>query len=267
MLNPLRDSLQATLAERSIADALRSWALPLGCPMGYLQHQRSATVEREWDKEPVVRTFTRDGVGLVSVPSADALDLALDEAETETLLSLTRREARPGSVVELRAVQLMVSEDPAALALLDIGTLLPRGKTIAALVYDPAPIVLDMLRNDVTPWEWKQAGGLEPAIRRVGALSGGVLVALASMDAPVGHLARVRVLVAPRHRRLGFGRVVLHALSRHVLDAGLLPYYRLSMNDLAARAMMRAVGFVTFAKSLTMRAASLQPVDSVYAGI
>ena len=81
---------------------------------------------------------------------------------------------------------------------------------------------------------------------------GGVLVALATVDAPQGRLARVRVLVSPRHRRMGYGRAVLHALVRHVLSQGFIPFVRLAVGDLAARTLASTVGFVAFARALTL---------------
>ncbi len=251
MSNSSKD-LRASLADRSVADALRSCAIPMGCPVGFLERHRVATVERMCDDEPVVRTFVRDAVGVVSVPCEEEVDLGLDPAEVEELLSLTRLEAAPGSVIELRSARLTVSDDPAAVELLDESTLAPSPRVTGMLVYDPRRDVLDMLRHDVTSRDWNDGGGNVESPHRVGALQGGVLVALATVDAPRGRLARVRVLVSPKHRRMGYGRVVLHALARHVLNQGFTPFARLAVGDLAARALATTVGFVSFARSLTL---------------
>jgi len=251
--------LRASLAHRSVADALRSYAMSLGCPVGYLERQHVATVERQGDEHQVVRTFVRDGVGLVSVLSG-AEELGLKPAEVEALLSLTRREASPGSVIALRTARLTVSDDPAAVALLDEPTLSPAPKVAGMLVYDPSRFVLDMLRHDVSPDAWNEGGGRLDSPHRVGALQGGVLVALATVEAPEGLLARVRVLVSPRHRRMGYGHAVVHALVRHVLSQGLLPVVRLAVGDHAARALASTVGFASFAQALTLH---VHQVDAV----
>ncbi len=251
MLNSSKD-LRASLAERSVADALRSCAMPLGCPVGFLEHHRVASIARMCDTEPVVRTFVRDAIGLVSVPCEEEVDLGLDPSEVQELISLTRLEAAPGSVIALRSARLTVGEDPAAVALLDECTIAPLPWVAGMLVYDPRADVLDMLRHDVSAWEWSEGGGNSESPHRVGALQGGVLVALASVDAPSGRLARVRVLVSPRHRRMGYGRAVLHALVRHVLSQGFIPFVRVAVGDLAARALATTVGFVSFARSLTL---------------
>ncbi len=247
------NDLRASLANRSVADALRSCAVPLGCPVGFLEQQRVATVERLYSDELVVRTFVRDAVGVVSVPCEDEVDLGLDPADVQELLSLTRLEAAPGSVIELRGARLTVGDDPAAVELLDECTIAPSPRVAGTLVYDPRRDVLDMLRHDVSAREWNDAGGNVDAPHRVGAMQGGVLVALATVDAPHGRLARVRVLVSPQYRRRGYGRVVLHALVRHVLSQGFTPLARLAVGDLAARALATTVGFVAFARSLTLR--------------
>ena len=254
--------LRASLDARSVADALRSYAMSLGCPVGYLERQRVATVERHGDEQRVVRTFVRDAVGLVSVPCTEDVDLGLEPAEVEELLSLTRREASPGSVIALRTARLTVSDDPSAVELLDESTLSPAPKVAGMLVYDPSRFVLDMLRHDVSPDAWNEGGGGLDSPHRVGALQGGVLVALATVEAPEGLLARVRVLVSPRHRRMGYGHAVVHALVRHVLSQGLLPVVRLAVRDHAARALARTVGFVSFAHSLTLHVTSVDVVAS-----
>jgi GNAT superfamily N-acetyltransferase len=251
MSNSFRN-LPVALADRSVAEALRSCAMPLGCPVGFLERHRVATVERLRGDQPVVRTFVRDAIGLVSVPFEGECDLGLDPTDVQDLITLTRLELSPGSVIALRSTRLTVSEDPAAVELLDEGTLSPSPSVAGVLVYDPRRTVLDMLRHDVSPQEWDEGGGNLDAPHRVGALQGGVLVALATVDAPQGKLARVRVLVSPRHRRAGYGRVVLHALVRHVLSQGFIPFVRLTVGDLAARALASTVGFVSFARALTL---------------
>lgn len=251
MSNSSQD-LGAFLADRSVSEALRSYALLLGCPLGFLERHRVATVERFGDDEPVVRTFVRDAVGLVSVPCGDKVDLGLDTTEVQALLSLTRLEATPGAVVELRAARLTVSDDPAAVGLLDERTIAPSPRSPGMLVYDPSRAALDMLRHDVSSVEWKDGGGDIEAPHRVGVMQGGVLVALATVEAPCGHLARLRVLVAPRQRGQGHGRVVLHTLARHVLNQGFTPVSLLADDDRGANALARTVGFVSFARSLTL---------------
>lgn len=158
----------------------------------------------------------------------------------------------PGSVIEIGSTRFTVSSDPAAVELLDDSTIGPLPAIAGTLVYDPRPDVLAMLRHDVSPSEWNACGGNLDSPHRVGAMQGGVLVALASVDAPAGRMARVRVLVSPRHRRMGYGAAVLHALARHVLSQGLTPFMRLAAGDLASRALATTVGFVGFARSLSL---------------
>ena len=135
------------------------------------------------------------------------------------------------------------------LALVDDQTITGEPGANAVLVYGPAPSLLETLRFDVSDEEWRVIAdsSSESAVRdrlRVGALRGGVLVALATASQPLGRLSRLRVLVNPAFRHLGLGHLVLHRAVRHVLREGLLPYATLVSTDLGARALARAVGFV-----------------------
>lgn len=246
-----RHPVGADLLDRSVADALRSYALPLGCPVGYLQEPRVVAHARAHGDDPDIHTFVRGGVGLVSLPDAGQLEIELDEIEE--LVALTRQDDAIGATVELRSARLIVGKDPAAMSVLDEQTLVHKRGAVASIVINPSRAVLDMLRNVVPPHEWSEGGGDAVAIHRVGALAGGVLVALATVEKPLGRMTRMRVIVDPTCRRRGFGRVVILELAKLVLREGLLPYCRLRASDVAARALANATGFVAFAQSLTMQ--------------
>jgi GNAT superfamily N-acetyltransferase len=115
-------------------------------------------------------------------------------------------------------------------------------------------MLLDTLRFDVSAEEWRAIAGVNDTgdVRdqlRVGALRGGVLVALATAAYPLGRLSRLRVLVNPAFRQVGLGHLVLHRAVQHVLRDGLLPYATLVSTDLGARALARAVGFVNVSRA------------------
>jgi GNAT superfamily N-acetyltransferase len=152
--------------------------------------------------------------------------------------------ARHGST----SVREPISADE-VLTMVDDQTLASEPRANAVLVYGPAPMLLETLRFDLSPEEWRP---FSPTLRgpsadrfRVGALRGGVLVALATAGAPVGRLSRLRVVVSPAFRQIGLGHLVLHRAVQAVLRDGLLPYATLVPTDLGARALARAVGFVT----------------------
>lgn len=134
------------------------------------------------------------------------------------------------------------------LAMVDEQTLTREPATTAVLVYGPASALLDTLRFDVSAAEWQAfANASESDVQqrlRVGAIRGGVLVALATASVPQGRLSRLRVLVSPAFRQIGLGHLVLHRAVQRVLHDGLLPYATLVSTDLGARALARAVGFV-----------------------
>jgi GNAT superfamily N-acetyltransferase len=140
------------------------------------------------------------------------------------------------------------------LAMVDDRTLTGEPGTNAVMVYAPAPMLLDTLRCDVTPAEWEGIAGNASTSDardqlRVGALRGGVLVALATAALPEGRLSRLRVLVNPAFRQLGLGHLVLHRAVQQLLHDGLLPYATLVSTDLGARALARAVGFVNVSRA------------------
>lgn len=258
MSDPATEFPSRSLAPRSVADVLRSCAAPLGVPVGYLEVQRVASVLREAGDEAEVRTFARGAVALVSLPSVDVHALDLDESSVQELIALTRNDASPGSIVVVNGVRLEIDEDPASLLAADAGTIdTSRRFPPAALVYDPKPTVLDMLRNDVSREDWAKGGGDLESPHRVGALAGGALVALASVETPLHHTARVRVVVARGQRRRGLGRLVLSTLATNVLRQGLIPHARLAHGDAGARALAASVGFVPFARTLTLRVSTV----------
>lgn len=239
-------------AERSIADALRSYAVPLGCPVGYLEQPRTVRLQRSKDDGGHICTFARGEVGVVSLPATAPFVPHVDDATVADLLEATRGDLTQGALLDVAGATMTLDDDP-LLTLLDQQTLRAQASRFASLVYEPREAILDDLRAEVAPLDWREGGGDFDSPRRVGALAGGSLVALATMESPIGRLARLRVVVAPTFRRRGFGRLVLHELSRRVLGEGHLPHARLSVGNLGAHALASAVGFVEFARSLTMR--------------
>lgn len=227
----------------------------MGCPVEYLEAPHVVAHERPPSDDTTIHTFAAGTVELVSLPSREDVDVDLDDADIDELIAATHIGAPPGGTIDLAKAQLIVAEDPVTLALADSWTLQRDPTTRRLLVIDPQPAVLDMLRAEVAPIEWREGGGDIAGTRRIGALSGGVLVALATVEPPMGRLARIRVIVSPSYRRRGLGRLVLLALARKALNEGLLPYCRLAMGNAAAHALASTAGFVAFARSLTMRIA------------
>lgn len=140
------------------------------------------------------------------------------------------------------------------LAMVDDRTLTSEPHATAVLVYGPASGLLDTLRFDVAPEEWQRFAQADDDAEvrerlRVGAMRGGVLVALATASTPEGRLSRLRVLVSPAFRQIGLGHLVLYRAVQNVLRDGLLPYATLASTDLGARALARAVGFVNVSRA------------------
>lgn len=140
------------------------------------------------------------------------------------------------------------------IAMVDERTITGEPSANAVLVYGPAPLLVDTLRVDVTPEEWQAFASIEQTPANgpswhIGALRGGVLVAMATAARPQGKLSRLRVVVSPAFRQLGLGHLVLHRAVQHVLREGLLPYATFVSTDLGARALAKAVGFVNITRA------------------
>ncbi len=254
MSDPNTDTVPRMLAPRSVADVLRSCAVPMGVPVAFLESARVSSVTREVGDDAVVHTFARGPVALVSLPNSDACDVDLDEQHVHELIGLTRNEEDPEAVVTINGVRLELDDEAATVVVADGATLVRTKPHVpAALVYDPRPMALDMLRHDVSAADWSKGGADLPSPHRVGALAGGVLVALASVEAASEHIARIRVVVATGQRRRGLGRLVLDTLASNIVKRGLIPYGRLAQGDAAGHALAAGVGFVPFARALTLR--------------
>lgn len=177
--------------------------------------------------------------------------LALAE---RTIAEALRVLAPAKALDESRSAQIMVPPDPIAdrsvLVLADERTLRAQPPASAVMVYEPTADALSQFRFDVGDREWEQHAA-SAAEQRVGAIRGGVLIALASMDRPEGHLARIRVLVSPAFRQRGLGHLVLHRLTTRMLQEGWLPWATLTAYDLTARALARTTGFVSLARQLS----------------
>jgi GNAT superfamily N-acetyltransferase len=178
--------------------------------------------------------------------------LALAE---RTIAEALRVFAPAGAHLDSRLVQIAPAPDMPAdrsvLVVADERTLQPEPPASAMLVYEPGGAALSTLRFDVGAADWERQVGAA-AQHRIGAIRGGVLIAVASMDPPEGRLARIRVLVSPTFRQRGFGHLVLHRLATRVLHGGLFPYARLAAHDLTARALAARTGFVTLARQMSV---------------
>lgn len=143
--------------------------------------------------------------------------------------------------------------DDELLAVVDQQTVTAEPAWKGVLVYEPAAMLLDTLRFDVSHEEWRpfaqHRDDVAQSVLRIGAIRGGVLVALAVAERPEGRLSRLRVLVSPAFRQKGLGHLVVHRAVRALLRDGLLPYARLATTELAPRALARAAGFVSLKRT------------------
>ncbi len=228
----------------------------MGCPVSYLETARVSRTDRTDPSDDALYTFARGDVRVVSVPATDGLADALDDAAIAELLELTGSAVGAGMTLNVSGATFQVEDEP-TLSFADRHTLRRPAMPNLMIVQDPKGQVLDDLRGQLQPSEWIQGGGAVDATangtKRIGAFAGGTLVALATVEAPMGRMARIRVVVSPTFRRRGLARLVLYELCQRVINAGLLPYARIASSDLAANALAAMMGFVVLARALTLR--------------
>ena len=155
MEEALRDAAPSTPQARTVADGLRSLALSLGCPVGFLETPGVKHHPRRGETDGLVRTFARGDVGVVSVPSGTEGHVPFQSEEITELVELTRSEIEPGAMRTFRAARLIVSDEPAAVVILDEGTLRPRSGAATMLV----AMATAEPRRDA----WRACGSLSPA--------------------------------------------------------------------------------------------------------
>ena len=99
MAESARESKAVTLLDRSVADALRSWAAPLGCPVAFLESPRTRSLTRVEPDDRCIRTFVRGDVAVVSLPCPDAIESErdLEPIDVDDLLAMTQDDAPLGA--------------------------------------------------------------------------------------------------------------------------------------------------------------------------
>ncbi len=110
---------------------------------------------------------------------------------------------------------------------------------------------MEQLREACTPTEWEHAGGDEGELA-VGAFADGELAALARY-VDWGGIAHVSIVTHPARRGRGFGRQAVAALTREVLERGLVAQYRVLADNAPSLAVAGALGFQHYATSLALR--------------
>lgn len=114
--------------------------------------------------------------------------------------------------------------------------------------------LVERLRDACTPTEWSHAGG-DGGELAVGVFAGGELASLARIQDWGSGIAHVSIVTHPELRGRGSGREAVAALSRMVLERGMIPQYRTLDANAASRSVAAALGFQHYATSLALRLA------------
>ncbi len=109
------------------------------------------------------------------------------------------------------------------------------------------------LREACEPVAWDHGGPSPETVTSVGAFVGDALAALASYELWGERIAHIGIVTQPAHRGRGLGKAAVSALSRIVLDRGLVAQYRTLCANAPSMAIARALGFQRFATTLSIR--------------
>lgn len=96
-------------------------------------------------------------------------------------------------------------------------------------------------------------------IRPTGPQSEGEIGASASLNWQTRYFAEVSVNTHPQHRQRGWGRSVVAALVKDVLESGRTPLYEVERQNEASRNLARSVGFVNTNQEKLLLEATLGP--------
>jgi GNAT superfamily N-acetyltransferase len=78
-------------------------------------------------------------------------------------------------------------------------------------------------------------------------------LAAAGLLVPKGPLRNIDIATHPAHRRRGYGRSVVSAMTVHALAEGVLPHYQALATNTASLALARSLGFVQYATAFAVR--------------
>jgi GNAT superfamily N-acetyltransferase len=161
--------------------------------------------------------------------------------------------ARAGTIVALPPH--LPSEDvvgPAFIGYADATTFLGAAEADARLLDDTDGAVIAALRSSCSPIEWEH-GGASPGEPAVGAFRDGELTALSSYSIWGDRIAHIGIVTHPQHRGQGCGRAAVSAMTRIVLERGLVAQYRTLVANAPSMAIARRLGFERYAVSLALR--------------
>jgi ribosomal protein S18 acetylase RimI-like enzyme len=96
-------------------------------------------------------------------------------------------------------------------------------------------------------------------IRPTAAGSDGEIGASATVNWQSPHFADISVYTNPQYRERGWGRSVVTALARHLMEQGRTPLYQVEPHNVASVNLARRVGFVDTGADKLLLEATLRP--------
>lgn len=229
------------------------WASYLGCRREHLHRHRTVVVEHTGSLSGYqgVFAFRRGPACVVSTP-----------AEVLEIVSGASRHRAPKDLFDAgflsSVLEGMVDRviGPAWYGYADRADFLPTDLRGARLLTELDDAALHHLAEVCTPADWEHSGIQlgRPAI--FGCFLDDTLVAAACLTIWEGdqlRIGHVGVVTHPSHRRRGYGRAVVGAITEYALRSGLLPQYRTLRANAPSMAVARVLGYQEYAASIAVR--------------
>ncbi len=178
-------------------------------------------------------TLSRTGIDLFRPLVTMRLPTDRDPGATQAAADLIRRALAPGQPVIL---SIPARYRPLVDALFDVQS----EERLRLLALDPAryePIVNVLVTRSTGP------GGYPQFTIRSTQSGEEEVVASASLNWQSPRFGEIAVNTRPQHRRQGWGRSVVAALSGHLIDSGRIPLYVVSEDNSASSGLAESVGF------------------------
>lgn len=241
-LSEKRRALRPLLDERKAADGMAAY-------YAYYHADERTELEVYPPQASQARAYaavSRTGIDLFR----PLLTLRLPQEEPEAAADLIHNALEPGTSLFIHAP---ADYRPLLAALFDVTS----EKELLLYELDASrfePIVNVLVMKSPTP-----DGVPRYIIRPTGPQSEGEIGASASLNWQTRYFAEVSVYTNPQHRQRGWGRSVVAALVKDVLEGGRTPLYEVERENEASRKLARSVGFVNTGQEKLLLEATLRP--------
>jgi RimJ/RimL family protein N-acetyltransferase len=237
------------LRERTTTIVRNYWTTHLGCSVADFSRDAPIVISHstELADSRGIFAFFIDAAPVISVPadmqktlSAYFANQLVDDVASPTRFAASVR-SLPGTII-----------GPAFIGYADEGTLRQTAGKARLLVSSDERAASELAAS-CSSLDWEHGGSIVGEQPTSGVFVGDRLVALAGYEIWGGSIAHIAVVTDPDCRGRGFARSAVSEITRHALQAGLIPQYRTLMSNTASIRVADALGFQYFGASVVVR--------------